>query len=229
MLHKPIALGVYYNGLHRLVYCCNNTNYNDISCYCNDLFCCIKFFFSCSVSHCVTAWIIIIFLKIHNMIVTMYIPNHTMKVKKIIFYVKHSIFECSLCKKPDSYEILNLNLKCEGWLWLTGIVCARRVVIFGVWCMMAKYVYMMVKRLEKKPNSFRHRAWKLLIYYHRAYCGICGEKEEGNKRLNKSRYTCRWAALGLECISLPKIKLGIFLLHGKYTITKSRQFFFFFF
>ena len=135
------------------------------------------------------------------MIVTIYIPNHTMKVKKIIFYVKHSIFECSLCKKPNSYEILNLNLKCEGWSWLTGIVCARRVVIFGVWCMMAKYVYMMVKRLEKKPSSFRHRAWKLLIYYHRAYCGICGEKEEGNKRLNKSRYTCRWPTYCNEIFS----------------------------
>ena len=34
-----------------------------------------------------------------------------------------------------------------------------------LWCMMAKYVYMMVIRLEKKPSSFRHRAWKLLIYY----------------------------------------------------------------
>ena len=101
-------------------------------------------------------------------------------------------------------------------------------MIFSVWCMMAKYVYMMVKRLENKPSSFRQRPWKLLIYYHCAYCGICGEKEEGNKRLNKSRYTCRRAALGLECISLPKIKLGIFLLHGKYTVTKSRRFFFFF-
>ena len=38
-----------------------------------------------------------------------------------------------------------------------------------LWCVMAKYmcvcVYMMVKGWRRKPSSFRHRAWKLLLVY----------------------------------------------------------------
>lgn len=54
-----------------------------------------------------------------------------------------------------------LNLKCEEWSWLIGVVCVR-IVMNGVWCVMPKSVYMMLKGWRRKPSSFRHRAWNLV-------------------------------------------------------------------
>ena len=45
---------------------------------------------------------------------------------------------------------------------MTVVVCVRRVVIFSVWRVMAKYVYMMLEGPRRKPRSFKHRAWNLV-------------------------------------------------------------------
>ena len=45
---------------------------------------------------------------------------------------------------------------------MTVVLCVRRVVIFSVWCVTAKYVYMMLRGPRRKPSSLRHRAWNLV-------------------------------------------------------------------